>query len=395
MPKVLLVGLDDASRREFTRNVCPRIFGFRQTAWETSLAFSHPVCSPSRAGILFGSYGKKIGTIGDIGFTAPGPLTPPASLLTLPGVLRAAGYQTCLVGKWHCGPAPSGAHWALGPYERGYDSWLAGTRLNVEPTYRSWQRTDVVGQTFTVVDDYSSYVCRTQVDEAKVWWARQTGNRRFMHVALNLPHPPFHVPPAGLLAGWPAPGAQDPDRARFLAMLRAADTLFGELVDFVGPETAVFLYSDNGTPYDAVAPALDPGKSKQTTFDPGINVLLMGRWKQNPVGLFPQLTSLIDVSAAILAVCGVPVPQAWDAVLGGRKHVLSEGRFTTGWQDRAVRTYARKLRQLKDPGGMVAEQLYDLRADPREEAPLDLIDPVNQADLAALRQILAVAALPP
>jgi len=99
------------------------------------------VCSPSRASILTGKVPPRHGITDWIG-AAWGPdwrrhqrhtkLLPPAyrqelgaEEITLPAVLRAAGYRTLFVGKWHLGD--TGAH----PEDRGFDvnigGWKAGS----------------------------------------------------------------------------------------------------------------------------------------------------------------------------------------------------------------------------------------------------------------------------
>lgn len=392
MGKVLLVGWDDVSWREATAAVCPRLAAFRATALEAPLTFSHPVCSQSRAALLFGSYGKKIGTWADIGTLAPGPETPSLALPTLPGVLGAAGYATCLVGKWHCGPETTGAHWATAPQERGYDEWRAGTRLNL-PDYTSWQRVDAHALGFSVAEDVAQYATHAQLEAAADWWAEHAScSKAFLHVALNAPHAPYHVPPASLLAGWPAPGLGASNRQKYLAMLRSADTAFGELLDMVGEDTAVFLYSDNGTSSRALAPGEDETHAKETTFDGGTRVLGLGRWGNNPIGQTTGLQHVQDTAAGVLAVAGIQAPAEWDARTTPRTFVLSEAEYADGTLDRACRTVSHKLRQISLLGSM-DEELYDLAADPAELEPLDLEAPSNQAALDYLRAKLAAAAL--
>ena len=72
------------------------------------------VCSPSRAGLLTGRDPRRFGYESNLNASArnyatrPELLGLPPSERTLGDHLRAAGYATALVGKWHLGtPAPS------------------------------------------------------------------------------------------------------------------------------------------------------------------------------------------------------------------------------------------------------------------------------------------------
>src|SRR6185436_9301766 len=297
----------------------------------------------------------------------------------------------------HCGPHAEGAHWALAPLERGYDAWRAGTRLNqnsgTSVDYWDWQRADADALGFGVMDNETAYATLAQLDAAEAWWATTPGPKRFLHVALNAPHGPLHSNMHDeLLAGWPRPGAFASNRTQYLAMLRTADTAFGRLLDMVGPDTPVFLYSDNGTSKQAAAASVNPDHTKETTFDPGVRVLTLGRWGNCPVGLAATLTHVVDIGAGVLAVAGVTPPSSWDSKTTGRTYVLCEAEGSDGIVDRACRTATHKLRQVTSESGML-EELYDLVSDPLEESPLDLAASGNASALSYLRSKLAAAAL--
>ena len=91
---------------------------------------SHPVCSPSRAGILGGVYQQRHGWEFN---PARRDVEAGMSLdvATFADMLRVAGYSTGMVGKWHLG-FQDGYH----PRARGFDSFfgvLAGGSMFIEP----------------------------------------------------------------------------------------------------------------------------------------------------------------------------------------------------------------------------------------------------------------------
>jgi len=98
--------------------------GVRLTHYTT-----HPICSPARAALLTGCNAHAVGTgwlannhPGYPGYSGEIPL----EAATLPETLRAAGYATIMVGKWHNTPAadnvPGGSrhNW---PAQRGFDTF--------------------------------------------------------------------------------------------------------------------------------------------------------------------------------------------------------------------------------------------------------------------------------
>ncbi|MCA9079540.1 MAG: sulfatase-like hydrolase/transferase [Planctomycetaceae bacterium] len=90
-----------------------------------SFAMSGCVCSPSRAGLLTGRYQQRFGHERNI---PPGYMKGGLDLnqVTIADRLRALGYRTACIGKWHLGyPKP------YQPLERGFDHFyglLQGSR---------------------------------------------------------------------------------------------------------------------------------------------------------------------------------------------------------------------------------------------------------------------------
>lgn len=116
----------------------PNIDRFAKRAMRFTDAYAQPLCSPTRASLLTGKYSARHGVTSASGHQPPQPAghiflpaTAPAnrplispesknflepSEITLAESLRAAGYRTAHIGKWHLGLTPP--HW---PEQQGFD----------------------------------------------------------------------------------------------------------------------------------------------------------------------------------------------------------------------------------------------------------------------------------
>ncbi len=230
-------------------------------------AYAYPSCSPARAALLTGRYGRRTG----VGRTVEGDEAAwqlPASEVGIPEMLHhapKAAYTAGLFGKWHLA---SGELEAVQPHPGllGFDRWHF-TPFNV-PDYFSWyeiRNDEVVDRngyiTSAVVDDALEFVA--QAPEPWLTW-----------VAFHAGHVPWHAPPEALLDQPVPEGASNLDL--YKAMVSSMDREIGRLLSSLSPEvrarTVVIAAGDNGTHALLTRAPFDPLGAKLTMHEGGVRV---------------------------------------------------------------------------------------------------------------------------
>jgi uncharacterized sulfatase len=209
-----------------------------------------------------------------------------------------------------------------------------------------------------------------------------------------LPHAP-HNPPPRLLAKY-RDKTDSIHVARYWAMCEWWDEQCGELLDRLDQQglaenTLVVYLTDNGWIQNPTGPQFAP-RSKRSPYEGGIRTPIMLRW---PARLKPRrddatLVSSLDIAPTILAACGLPATKEMAGINlldvatgqpGGRDTLVGEiyehdipdiDRARPGLLFRWCIQGDWKLIQSAD-GKM--RELFNLKADPREERDLAAAEP--------------------
>lgn len=152
---------------------------------------THSVCSPSRAGLMSGMYQHRFGFEHNSGperYAAEN-FGLPRTIPTLAEKLKAAGYATGMVGKWHIGFKEG-----LRPHERGFDfhfGFLSGARTYLPGVADS----DPLVRNGQPVNDEKEYLTDAFAREAAAFIERSEGQPFFLYVAFNAVHGPLEATP--------------------------------------------------------------------------------------------------------------------------------------------------------------------------------------------------------
>ena len=353
---------------------------------------SGPYCSPTRAGLLTGRYQNRFGHE----FNPGGAHGLPLSEQTLADRLRAAGYRTGLVGKWHLGNLAQ-----MHPQQRGLDEFFGflggahsyfeakGILRGTEPVNELDYTTDAFGR------EASTFI--EQHDE-KPW---------FLYLSFNAVHTPMQATDDRLSQ---FSNIADKQRRTYNAMMLAMDDAIGnvrkKLVETgQADNTLIAFISDNGGP--AMPGVTVNGSnnaplrgSKRTTLEGGIRVPYVLTWPGliKP-GIFEQPAIQLDLHATALAAAGVDAQPEWklDGVnllpflSGERTDAPHDALYWRFGKQMAIRRGDWKLvrydstadTQSAQTEPVTAARLYNLAMDIHEDQDLSAANPDKVKELQA------------
>ena len=266
----------------------------------TSAYAAQPICSPSRAALLTGKCPARLHLTNFLPGRADAPtqklLQPviegqlPLEEFTVAELLKAAGYTTACIGKWHLGGA------GFGPKEQGFDVVFAG-EAKTTPTAEEGSKGEI-GLTV----------------EAEKFMEANKDKPFFLY----LPHYAVHTPIAGkpeVVDKFKAKVQADPTlkqrNATYAALVSSVDDALGTIRANLRrlkleENTVIFFTGDNGgllpitenSPYRA---------GKGSAYEGGVRVPFIAYWpgvtKAGVVEATPAIT--LDLYPTVLEMTGV------------------------------------------------------------------------------------------
>lgn len=347
------------------------------------------VCSPSRAGIMTGRYQARFGH----DFNPGGRMTPVKSLpkteVTVAERMRAAGYKTGLMGKWHLGTEKD-----YDPISRGFDEYFGfgnGSIYIVTPkpgdeivtipgegVPAARERTLIRGRE---PDGEEGYLTDLITRESLSFLERHKDDPFFLMVTQHAPHVPLEATKQYIDR---VKNIKDQPLRVYAAMIVALDDCVGALLAKLDEHkltdnTFVAFLSDNGCPPYLPAGTCSNGPFsgfKRYQLEGGIRVPMIlkypGQLKAGTVYNAPVIS--LDLTATVLALGGADVakPPALEGVnlmpfLTGKAKGQPHNRFF--WRagaNHAIHEGDWKLWVVARPEGSFATFLFNLKTDPAE-----------------------------
>ena len=276
---------------------------------------SHPVCSPSRAGLLTGRHQQRHGwEFNPAGRDRGAGMS--TDELTVAAGMRNAGYRTGLIGKWHLGSQPQ-HH----PVNRGFDEFFGmveGGSIYIDadvPGVESWG-TPRIGRPNKIIRGLDqevvvdAYLTDRFTDEAVAFVERNGRSPFFLFLSHKTPHTPLQATTKYL----DRYRHIDDDATRiYSAMVASLDDSVGAVVaalerEGLRDDTLIVFLSDNGCAgYLANACSNAPLRGFKRHFhEGGIRVPFIASWPNGlpEGGVFRSPASSLDLMDTFLAAAG-------------------------------------------------------------------------------------------
>lgn len=381
------------------------------------------VCAPSRSALMTGLHTGHTYIRGNRGMKG-GQFPLPTDAVTIPKLLKKAGYVTGAFGKWGLGyPGSTGD-----PLKQGFDEFFGYNSQTIAHNYYPWELSD--NNVRIVLEEnqgtqHGLYAPSLIHEKTLDFIERHQDTTFFLYVPSIIPHaelfapekymerflertspePPYHYTskfgpeqvykgiddadhPRYKMGGY---GSQPYPRAAFAAMVTLLDDQVGEIMEKLeklglSENTLVIFTSDNGPHVEGGA---DPDYFnsngpfqgyKRDLFEGGIRIPMIAHWKGKIAegSQSDHVSAFWDVMPTLSEIAGTEVPQEIDgksflpSLLGEEQppHEYLYWEFHEQGGKQAVRMGDWKAIRLNILKGDPLTSLYHLKNDPMETQDL-------------------------
>lgn len=400
-PNIIIILTDDAGYADFGFQShklipTPNIDALQSNGITFSQAYvTAPNCSPSRAGLLTGRYQQRYGHEYNLYNSKPlngvssDSLGLPLPQKIMPQYLKALGYTSAAIGKWHLGSKDY-----YHPMQRGFD-YFFGT-LEGSSFYKTGQAKEIIRGYQQVPADSLPYLTDAFGDEAVKFIAGQQGPF-FLYLAFNAPHVPLQAKKEYL--DFYRQQFHTIERATNAAMTRSIDDNVGKLIrelreKGIYENTLIVFSNDNGGPV-----AMNGGNASNNSplrgakvmlYEGGIRVPMIFHWPAMIRGkqVSQQVVSTLDWLPTFMDIADAkPTGHTLDGIsllptIKGRGQSDDRTLFWRQGNVGAVRSGNWKLIVFENSGR--PPELYHLSTDIGEDKNLVTVDKKKAHNLQRL-----------
>ncbi len=401
----------------------PRMDAFAKQSKVFDNAIStYPLCSPHRASLITGKYPYSLGmwTNCKIGLDEVVMLKPQET--TIGDVLKAEGFQTAYIGKWHldaseknfeANPQSKAVHWDAytppGERRHGFDFWFSYGAMDNHLRPHYWRDSSQ-----QIIEERWSPEVETDV-ALEFLEQRKAGQPFCLFLSWNPPHPPYDQVPAKYKAMYddirvpdnvPKNLKEDP---KFIETLReyygavsGLDDQFGRLIDYLNAQglmedSIIVLSADHGDMLGAQGLM-----GKNIWYEESIKIPLMICDQEIEPGRTDMLLSSEDHMPTLLELLDVRVPECVEGTSFASRLIKNPDTIVEEHEEKLImmipgmpemvdayrrRGYNNKAfgwrgLRMKDktyivdngtcPGAIQKRYLYDLVQDPLQMRPITL-----------------------
>jgi len=261
----------------------------------TDFYASANICTASRAGLLTGRYPARMGLASNDVARPTNEMGLPPDEVTVARGLKARGYATACIGKWHLGHAPE--HW---PTSHGFD-YFYGLPYSNDMTPLALYR---MGEAIEEPVDQTTLTKR-YTEEAIGFIEAHRDEPFFVYLPHTMPHVPLFVSEA--FEG-------KSDASLYGDVIEELDWSVGEVLEALDrlgldERTLVLFTSDNGPWWEGSSGRYRDRKG--SSWDGGMRVPLIARWPGRiPAGTASEAIGMnIDILPTLLGLARAPLPE--------------------------------------------------------------------------------------